>query len=562
MLWMRITRLPLVARHTARLASWLAVSLAMAAVPAGVTASSTTDVTFSVPQAESSRPTQLTHLALTALLYPHGDEESRLEGDTFMLPVPLPWPPGADQARSWDLEVPSGAPLFALAAVAPARVGLVPAVAIDVDGVPLSLSDVATVHGAYLPDLQGGQEYAALASVIPPLEPGRHVITVSCSACVPAAPAGNAWLSTVNAGPRTYRLNVQPPPASVQLPGSSALDSAGPPPSAPAWPQEPPGLAASTGLGDRSISLRASMVLSEVGSGASERVAVTALGSAQARATDTSLVSGAAGGSVLERAFFSPALGREMPYRIYLPPGYGGAPEHGQAAIRRYPVVYLLHGLGGSQKQWSTFGFVAELERQIAAAGTPLIVVMPTGRAGYWVDHADGGPQWGEYVARDLVAHIDGTYLTEARQEARAIGGVSMGGHGALQLTLNHPGVFDVVGAHSPALRTRDQAPPLLGGALGGEAAGAGPEAYAARDPISLIRHAPAGPAPVRALWLDIGQQDRWVPRVLELRAAIQQQGWGHVWRPEAGNHDLAYWQRRLPDYVRFYREAFAEAGW
>jgi len=253
--------------------------------------------------------------------------------------------------------------------------------------------------------------------------------------------------------------------------------------------------------------------------------------------------------TAFERHLYSETLGRELPYRVYLPAGYDQpASASGAAApLRRYPVLYLLHGLGAGYRQFTNLGLDAELERQNVQA----IVVAPSGRAGYWVNHADGGLRWADYVAQDLIAHVDATYRTIPAREARAIGGISMGGHGALQLALNNPTLFGAVGAHSPALRAPDQAPGFLGGLMMALSPTAiPPQAYAVRDPISLV-----GRAQQRIpIWIDIGESDRWRSRADELRSALRATGWDHVWSPAPGDHEDAYWSRRLPEYVSWYK--------
>src|SRR5204862_4380329 len=103
---------------------------------------------------------------------------------------------------------------------------------------------------------------------------------------------------------------------------------------------------------------------------------------------------------------------------------------------QRYPVLYLLHGLSGRYDEWDGYG-VSEVANALSADGKfpGVIMVMPQGGLGYWLNQ-DGGTPWADYVARDLVSHVDGTYRTIPRREARAVGGLSMGAHGALQLTL------------------------------------------------------------------------------------------------------------------------------
>lgn len=155
----------------------------------------------------------------------------------------------------------------------------------------------------------------------------------------------------------------------------------------------------------------------------------------------------------------SQATGRTTPYLVYLPPDYGWN------RARRYPVLTMLHGIGGNDPtgaywEWEELGLLATADRMIRDGEIqPLIIVLPQGEDGYWVDQADGGPQWGRFVARELVAEVDRQFRTQPERDRRAIGGLSMGGHGALQIAMNYPTVFGVVGAHSPTLHTHDTAP-------------------------------------------------------------------------------------------------------
>ena len=87
-----------------------------------------------------------------------------------------------------------------------------------------------------------------------------------------------------------------------------------------------------------------------------------------------------------------------------------------------------------------------------------MIIVLPQGDKGYWVDNANDGPRWGEYLSHDLVNIIDTSYRTLRTPDSRAIGGLSMGGYGALYQAFTHPDIFGVVGAHSPSLHRWDRA--------------------------------------------------------------------------------------------------------
>jgi S-formylglutathione hydrolase FrmB len=258
------------------------------------------------------------------------------------------------------------------------------------------------------------------------------------------------------------------------------------------------------------------------------------------------LSEGPAAGRVEVHTFHSPALDRTMPYEIYLPPGYDTAPAH------RYPTLYLLHGLGGTDEQWLQLGIETEADKLIhSSAIAPLVIVMPEGEDAYWVDQAGGGPQWGAYVATDLVKHIDATYRVIRDERSRAIGGLSMGAHGALQLTLNYPHVFDTVGSHSLVLRRFGSAPAYFGS----------PSEFAQRDPMVLVRTKTAL-ARSLTLWIDIGSDDVWEPLAMQFHTELDGLGIAHQWHLWPGDHSATYWTAHLDDYLGFYDAALsATAG-
>ncbi|HEV2125414.1 MAG TPA: alpha/beta hydrolase-fold protein, partial [Chloroflexota bacterium] len=251
------------------------------------------------------------------------------------------------------------------------------------------------------------------------------------------------------------------------------------------------------------------------------------------------------GGAWQDQAFYSQTLGREMPHRVYLPPDYAAEDRSGQ----RYPVLYLLHGMGGRYDEWSGYG-VEEVANQLLSEGkfAHTIIVMPQGGLGYWMEQ-EGGTNWGDYVARDVVAHIDATYRTVARREARAIGGLSMGAHGALQLSLNHSDVFGIAGAHSPSIRTAESAPAFMGKGDG----------FARRDPISLVENGQIANPP--QIWIDTGTNDSWRPSAEAIHQALVDRGWAHEWHVYPGEHDGWYWGDHIWDYLPYYSTAFEKNG-
>ena len=139
--------------------------------------------------------------------------------------------------------------------------------------------------------------------------------------------------------------------------------------------------------------------------------------------------------------FYSEALKREMPYRVFLPANV--------AAGVKLPVVYLLHGNGGSYQNWSNYSDVAKY----AGAGGGMILVMPGGESSYWVNAAlKPADRFGDYLTKDLIADVESRLPAATGRANRAIVGVSMGGYGAVELALTRPELFGFAGAISPAI--------------------------------------------------------------------------------------------------------------
>ena len=135
---------------------------------------------------------------------------------------------------------------------------------------------------------------------------------------------------------------------------------------------------------------------------------------------------------------------------VYLPPGYGDGDL-------RYPVMYLLHGGGGDQADWVSFGKVHEiLDRDVAAdPANAMIVVMPDGRSGQWYDYEDGSYRFETYVLDHLLPDVDERFRTIADRKGRVIAGLSNGGYGTLHLAAKRPDLFIAAGAMSSNLGAR-----------------------------------------------------------------------------------------------------------
>jgi len=154
-------------------------------------------------------------------------------------------------------------------------------------------------------------------------------------------------------------------------------------------------------------------------------------------------------GTIVADSLVSPALkGQKKPFLVYLPPSYNTP----QGQTKRYPVLYLLHGSPGSDKDWFSGGKADQSADTLIALGKipELIMVLPdgNGRQGLpteWGNTYDHQQNMETYVASDLVKYVDAKYRTLPQPADRGIGGNSMGGFGAMNIAIHHPDVFGFV---------------------------------------------------------------------------------------------------------------------
>src|SRR5215212_10439481 len=129
--------------------------------------------------------------------------------------------------------------------------------------------------------------------------------------------------------------------------------------------------------------------------------------------------------------FESRLVGAVLPYNVLLPADY----KRGSSKDRRYPVLYLLHGLGGSAADWvSERAHLADY-----AAQYPFIVVVPEGKDGWYTDGPAPNAKFESYFVEELIPDVDRRFRTLASREGRAVAGLSMGGYGSMKFALKHP---------------------------------------------------------------------------------------------------------------------------
>jgi enterochelin esterase-like enzyme len=152
----------------------------------------------------------------------------------------------------------------------------------------------------------------------------------------------------------------------------------------------------------------------------------------------------------------STTVGINRKAQVYTPPGYSNK--------LKYPVLYLLHGIGGDENEWLRGGSANIIFDNLIALEkmVPMIVVIPNGRAAKDIKRNDPIPKqvpafaaFEDDLLKDLVPFIELNYSVKANREYRAIGGLSMGGGQSLNIGLAHLDEFAWIGGFSSAPNTR-----------------------------------------------------------------------------------------------------------
>ena len=149
-------------------------------------------------------------------------------------------------------------------------------------------------------------------------------------------------------------------------------------------------------------------------------------------------------GTVVSQKLPSPTLGRDWVYNVYLPDGY-------DTGKLRYPVMYLLHGNGGDENEWVAKGEAQKTIDRLIADGLmpPAVVVLPSATTTWYVDRKE--PMETAFL-KDLMPEVEKRFRVINERMGRVIGGVSMGGYGALRFALKNPEMFASAALVAPAI--------------------------------------------------------------------------------------------------------------
>jgi enterochelin esterase family protein len=223
-------------------------------------------------------------------------------------------------------------------------------------------------------------------------------------------------------------------------------------------------------------------------------------------------------GEVAAVWYHSKVTGQPRRAFVYTPPGY----DEGR---KRYPVLYLQHGAGESERGWSAQGRANFIMDNLIAEGrvVPMLVVMDHGYADLPGEPAGGrgSNAFARVVLEDLVPHIDREFRTLADADHRAIAGLSMGAGQAMSIGLANLDRFRWIGAFSGGMRNF--------------AAGDGPLS----DPQAANRK-------IRLLWIGCGTEDALYANNEKAHAAVEQAGIRHRWFSGPGAHEWQVWRKHL----------------
>ena len=221
-------------------------------------------------------------------------------------------------------------------------------------------------------------------------------------------------------------------------------------------------------------------------------------------------------------------------------------------AMKAYPVVYLLHGAYGDAKTWVSI----KPNLPEIADEKKMIFVTPAALNSWYFDSPKLADfQYETFVSKDLVAYVDSHYPTIPRREARAISGLSMGGHGALFLAMRHKDVFGAAGSMSGGVDIRPF--PLnwnISDVLGEMAANM--DSWNSHTVVNQIDRIENGDI---AITFDCGEDDFFLEVNKDLHKRLLGRGINHDFTTRPGGHTSEYWNNSLDYHLLFFQKYFNE---
>ena len=253
--------------------------------------------------------------------------------------------------------------------------------------------------------------------------------------------------------------------------------------------------------------------------------------------------------------FKSELIGQVLPYNVLLPAGYA-------ASNKRYPVLYLLHGLFGRYDDWISRTNLAEY-----AGRYELIIITPEGHDSWYTDSAGVATnKYESYFIRELMPDVDARFRTIKDSRARGVAGLSMGGYGALKYGLKYPSQFAFVaslsGALDPAIRTDDSpgfAWDILRPSINSVFGPRNSQTRLTNDLHQIARGLTASQiASLPYLYFDCGLEDGFLTTNREFSDILLSKKISHQYRQLPGGHSWEYWDRQVQEVLRLYAQLMA----
>ena len=258
----------------------------------------------------------------------------------------------------------------------------------------------------------------------------------------------------------------------------------------------------------------------------------------------------------------STILARAVPYCVLLPPSYDAE------KTRRYPILYLLHGLGDNDQFLIHSGgmnLVEDLWEQHAIG--EFLIVTPAAGTSFYINSHDGKRRYEDFFLQEFLPGVEKRYRAQPGRGSRSIGGISMGGYGALHIAFRHPQLFAAVGALSAALVeklpsiTAENSRQMSQLRVLGDAFGTpfDPAFWNQNDPVTIARTANLA---TLKIYFDCGSEDDYgfEAGAASLDKLLTSRRIPHEFHLYPGGHDWTYFAEHLPALLKFASRAFESA--
>ena len=256
--------------------------------------------------------------------------------------------------------------------------------------------------------------------------------------------------------------------------------------------------------------------------------------------------------------FESKLVGKTLPYNVLLPVNYNQA----DSKTKRYPVIYLLHGLTGHYNNWLDKTRLVDY-----TAAYEFIIVMPEGNDGWYTDSASvPTDKYESYILKELIPDVEKRFRASSERESRAIAGLSMGGYGALKFGVKHPEMFVFAASLSGALDAASWTEADLKGlefiwrtlppVFGAEKS----ETRAANDLRKLFSGLTGQRiAALPYVYVDCGTEDGLLDINRSFVDILTKQKIPHEYRQLPGNHSWTYWDAQVQEVLRIASKRFSK---